>query len=298
MKTNRRNFIKNVAAATTCVPLVSSGALAGTPKPTIYVVHGADVKAMLGAGIEKMGGWSAFVNQGQKATVKPNAAWTSLPEQGGNTDPVLVGACVAACKAAGASEVVVPENTVSPSKKSFGLSGIQKAVGAAGGRMYSARKGEHFREVKLPSARILKEADVAVDVLDTGCLINMPVAKSHSATVLTLSMKNWMGSVKNRKIWHMKGLDQCIADLSTAIKPDLVVVDATRIMVTGGPRGPGQIERPQQIILGKDPVAVDAYAATLFKKDPFNIKHIKMAHEMKIGCGDLSLVNVQHIKLG
>jgi uncharacterized protein (DUF362 family) len=72
-------------------------------------------------------------------------------------------------------------------------------------------------------------------------------------------------------------------------------VDATRIMVTGGPRGPGKVETPGQIILGVDPVAVDAYAATLFKKKPFDIPHIKIAHEMKIGCGDLTRVDIQRI---
>ena len=40
----------------------------------------------------------------------------------------------------------------------------------------------------------------------------------------------------------------------------------------------------------------DAYLATLFKLKPFGIAHIKIAHDMKIGIGDLKKVNVVHLK--
>jgi hypothetical protein len=45
-------------------------------------------------------------------------------------------------------------------------------------------------------------------------------------------------------------------------------------------------------------VACDAYAATLFKKKPFDVPYIKIAHEMKIGIGDLDKVNVIEVKAG
>lgn len=293
---DRRDFLKGAVAATAVASFLPGNALAGTAKPTIYVVHGTDIKKMITAGMVRMGGWKAFVKPGKKATIKPNAAWASRPEQGGNTDPVLVGECVAACKAAGASEAVVPENPCSSPKQSFPMSGIEDAVDKAGGRMYCARKAEHFRKVDLPDAKTLTQADVVVDVMDTGCLINLPVAKTHSGATLTLSMKNWMGSVKDRGYLHGHNLHQCIADLSTFIKPSLIIIDATRIMVTKGPRGPGELEYPNELIFGRDPVAVDAYGATLFKKDPFDILHIKIAHEMNVGCGDLTKVNVVHVK--
>ena len=110
-------------------------------------------------------------------------------------------------------------------------------------------------------------------------------------------MKNWMGSVRDRRFWHRAGLHQCIADLSTFIRPTLVVIDAIRIMTTGGPRGPGKLEYPNQLIVGRDPVACDAYATTLFGREPFSIPHIKMAHDMGVGCGDLARVNVQTVEV-
>jgi uncharacterized protein (DUF362 family) len=298
MKIDRRRFIKSATAATAAGVLAPVDGLARLKKnPTIYVVHGKDPEKMLLAGIEKLGGFSSLVKKGGKVTVKPNAAWVSRPEQGGNTDPKLVGAFIKACLEAGAAKVVVPENSCSPAEKSFSQSGIESAVKAAGGVMYSASERDHFRAVKLPGGKELKETDVAIDVLDTDLLVNMPVAKSHGSCTITASLKNWMGSVKDRKSWHTKGVHQCIADVNTFIKADLIVVDATRIMTTEGPRGPGNVEHPHQIIIGKDPVAVDAYAATLFKLVPFDVEHIKIAHDMKLGVGDLKSVNIVEIKV-
>lgn len=291
----RRGFIKTAAAAAAAGTLLPAGALAGA-KPTVVVVHGGDVGKMLARGMAELGGFGAFVKSGQKATVKVNAAWASRPHQGGNTHPSLVRAIVAACKQAGASEVVLPENTISPHATSFELSGIEAAAAAAGGRLYQLDPARDYRQVSLPEAKVLKKAAVAVDVLDTGCLINAPVAKSHGGAVLTLSMKNWMGSVSDRKVWHQGQLHQCIADCSTLIKPQLIAIDATRIMLTNGPRGPGQIAEPNELILGTDPVAVDAYAATLFDREPFSVPHIEIAHRMGIGVGDLDRVDIVRLE--
>ncbi|MGQ9662748.1 MAG: DUF362 domain-containing protein, partial [Kiritimatiellia bacterium] len=206
-------------------------------------------------------------------------------------------ACIKACLAAGAAEVIVPENPCSPPEQAFEMSWIARAVKSAGGRMVSLRDARLFKRVELPAGKTLKQADVAIDVLETGCLINMPVAKHHRSAGLTLSMKNWMGSVKDRGFWHSNGLHQCIADFSTLVRPHLVIIDALRIMLDNGPRGPGKLEYPGQLILSRDPVAADAYSATLFKKQPSEIPHIRLAQEMAIGCGDLRRVKVVHINV-
>ncbi|MFC1452793.1 DUF362 domain-containing protein [Verrucomicrobiota bacterium] len=293
MQVDRRDFLKAAAAAAAVSPWLARGAVSGAGQgPEVVVVHGKDVGKMVAAGMARVGGWKSLVKPGSKVTLKPNAAWVSRPEQGGNTDPGLVAECVSACKKAGASSVVVPEKTCSNYRKSFEMSGIEAAVTGAGGTMYSPEDGKHFRAVSIPRGKELKTADAVVDVLDTDCLINIPVAKSHSGATLTLSMKNWMGSVKDRGAWHRKGLHQCIADFSTLVKPSLVIVDATRIMLTKGPRGPGEMAYPGELIFGRDPVAVDAYAAGLFKKQPFDIGYIRIAHEMNVGCGDLEKISV------
>jgi uncharacterized protein (DUF362 family) len=292
----RRGFLKASAAAAAGAVLPWRLLADGGSVPAVLVVHGTDVARMVEAGLKRLGGWAAFVKPGGRVVLKPNAAWASLPEQGGNTHPDLVGAVAAACRAAGASDVVVPEVPCAPEEQAFTRSGIAAAVKQAGGRMYRPGK-QDFRAVEIPDGVTLREADVVADVLDAPCLINMPVAKSHGGATLTLSMKNWMGSVRDRGAWHRAGLHQCIADFSTRVRPSLVVIDATRIMLTRGPRGPGELAHPRQILFSRDPVAADAYAATLFDKEPFAIPYIRMAHDLGVGCGDLSGVKVEHVRV-
>ncbi len=290
----RREFLKTAAAASVtgflAPRLIAESAAA--PEAVLWVVKGADIPAMLEKGMALAGGWGAYVKKGGRVTLKPNAAWASTPEQGGNTHPNLVRAFCAGAFKAGAASVVLPEISCAPSRETFPMSGIEAAAKETGARLYQPQKESEFRKIEIPKGTAIKEALVPVDVLDCDCLVNMPVAKTHGGAILTLSMKNWMGSDKNRNAWHRKNLHACIADFSTVIKPTLVIIDAIRILTTNGPRGPGKLEYPQMIILGRDPVACDAYAATLFGKKPFDILHIRMAHDLGVGCGDLARVKV------
>ena len=293
---NRRDFLKTTAAASVtgilAPRLMAQATPPAAPAATIWVVTGKDIPAMLAKGMEMAGGWGAYVKKGARVTLKPNAAWASTPEQGGNTHPDLVRAFCAAAFKAGAASVTLPEIPCSPPDQSFTMSGIAAAAKETGARLYRPQKETEFRKIPIPRGMALKEAILPLDVLDSDCLVNMPVAKSHGGATLTLSMKNWMGSDKNRGAWHRLNLHQCIADMSTALKPALVIIDATRIMLNRGPRGPGDLAHPNKLILGRDPVACDAYAATLFGKKPFDILHIRMAHDMGVGCGDLARVQV------
>ena len=294
----RRDFLKTAAATTAALAFAPRRlfAEAEAPAARIVVAHGADLPRMLAAGIAAVGGWGAFVKPGQKATLKVNAGWASTPAQGANTNPVLVEECIRAGLAAGASEVVLPENPCSPASKSFEMSGIGAAAKRAGGRLYEPDDEKDFVVVAVPRGKILRQVAVVRDVLETGCLINVPVAKSHRGATLTLGLKNWMGSVRDRGFWHRSGLHQCVADFATVVRPRLTIVDATRIMMTNGPRGPGEMKTPNQLVFGTDPVAVDAYAATLFGLQPFDVPYVQIAHEMGLGCGELARVEVQHVE--
>lgn len=293
----RREFLKTAAAASLGGVLAprfaaAQAAAAEAPSPTIWVVTGTDIPRLLEKAVALAGGWSGLIPKGGKVTLKPNAAWASTPEQGANTHPELVRAFCAAARAAGAASVVLPEIPCSPADKAFSMSGIEAAAQAAGARLYRPQKETEFRTLAIPQGVAIREARVPADVLETDCLVNMPVAKTHGGATLTLSMKNWMGSDQYRGKWHQKNLHTCIVDFSSVIRPSLIIIDAIRIMTSKGPRGPGDLAYPNKLIVGRDPVACDAFAATLFGRKPFDILHIQMAHERGLGCGDLSKIRV------
>lgn len=294
----RRTFIKTGATAAAGAAVVPSVALAEEPRSKIVVVHGTDIPKMIEAGMAKMGGWEKFFKAGKKVSLKPNIAWNSTPEQGGNTHPDIVRAFVQAAERCKASEIVIPENTCHPEKATFVKSGIIEALKGTKAKLYRPKPAD-YKEVDIPGGKFCPKVKVSRDLLETDCLVNMPVAKHHSCTELTLSMKNWMGAIDNRGrgTWHRKGLHECISEFSTFLKPALVVIDATRILLDHGPQGPGKLGHPHEIIFSTDPVAADAYAATLFKKKPADIGYIRLAHEKGVGCMDLSKVEIVRVEV-
>jgi uncharacterized protein (DUF362 family) len=155
----------------------------------------------------------------------------------------------------------------------------------------------------VPKGKALKKVEVMWDVLMANVIINLPIAKSHMATGVTLGLKNQMGLIWDRGYFHGEvDLDQAIADLATVIRPRLTILDASRVMTEGGPFGPGRLESPRKIIAGTDPVAVDAYGVTLAQWygktfSPRQVKHIVHAAELNLGEIDLARLNIHQEKI-
>jgi uncharacterized protein (DUF362 family) len=101
-----------------------------------------------------------------------------------------------------------------------------------------------------------------------------------------------MGIIYDRPSWHIRGLSQCIADLATRVRPHLTILDATRLLTTNGPKGPGKVKVRDQIIASADPLAVDAYGATLFGVKAGEIAHLTLAAQQKVGEIDLKRVRI------
>lgn len=266
--------------------------LAETKEPDLYVLEGTDYKKLIREGFNCIGGINKIVKQGSYVVIKPNAAWERKPEEAANTHPDLVEETVRLCLEAGASKVDVIDHTCDNWRNSFKISGVEEAVKKAGGKMISLSESNTFTDVTIENAKVLKKAKVASQVLYADFFINMPIAKDHGSATLTMAMKNYMGIVKDRWSFHLRGLHQCIADISSFAKPNLIIMDCTRILTTHGPKGPGDVKVLNKIVIGKDHVAVDSFGATLFGFKPHDIGHIKIASEMKIGRSDIENMNI------
>jgi uncharacterized protein (DUF362 family) len=136
-------------------------------------------------------------------------------------------------------------------------------------------------------------------ILSSDVFINVPVLKHHSSASLSLSMKNLMGIVWDRRYWHRNDLHQCIADLVTWKKPTLNVIDGYRVMMRNGPRGvsTADVVTMKQMIVSADIVAADAAATMIFGSKPEDIPHIRIAHEMKLGNMQLDKLSINRIKI-
>jgi uncharacterized protein (DUF362 family) len=297
MQMKRRELLRRLGLGVAAVGLdqVALGQKAGGQQQPVVVVAEKDKPAeLVRKAIKALGGMSRFVKKGNRVLIKPNIAFARSPEGAANTNPEVVAELVQLCVEAGAKEVIVLDYTLDPARITYEMSGIAKAAEAKGARVVYVSPRD-FVPIEVPKGKILSAYDVRVlkQVLDADVFINVPIAKTHGSARLTLGMKNLMGIIQDRGAWHRSGdLHQCIADFVTAVKPHLTVIDAIRILASGGPKGPGRVEQKDTIIASTDIVAADAYATTLFGLTPNDVPHIIKAAELGVGVADLKRVKI------
>jgi uncharacterized protein (DUF362 family) len=276
-------------------------AAAGDRWPDLLVARGA-AETALPAALAAFGGLGRFVRSGEVVVIKPNAGFASPAEWGATTDPAVLGALIAACLEADARRVLVVDHTLAPAERAFARSGIGDAVaGFPQAKLVSLDEQRLYQEVAIPQGQALQRTDVAQAVLRADVLINLPTAKAHSATGVSFGLKNLMGLIWDRTTFHRDmDIHAGIADLATVIRPDLTILDAMTLLQTGGPEGPGEIEPYGGLVLGCDPVAVDAYAVGLGPWNhqtmtPAQVGYLRYAAQRGVGRLDLDSLQIREI---
>lgn len=255
---------------------------------------------MVRAAVAALGGMNRFVKPGDVVVVKPNicVAYHSY-EYAATTNPWVVGALVRLALESGAKRVKVLDYPFGGTdEQAYRISGIQAEVQKAGGKMVGISSVK-FIETEIPGGKDLKSARIFDDVLRADVLINVPIAKHHELARLTLGMKNLMGVILNRPRMHAN-LAQRLADLSTRVRSDLVIVDAVRMLMAHGPSGGNlsDVRKADTIIASHNVVSADSYAASLFGIEPEQISYIKKGTQMGLGIKNLDKLQIEEINFG
>jgi len=266
----------------------------------LVVAHGQSPAENTRRVVAALGGIEKFVRPGADVIVKPNMCNPYHgPEYASTTNPEVVAAVVALCVGAGARRVRMMDFPFPGTcEEVYASSKIGQAVQAAGGEM-TVMDNLNFVETEIPAGRKLKKWTIYDDVLQADALINIPIPKHHSATGLTMAMKNLMGVCMYRNGLHSKGLGPCIADINSRVRCILTVVDATRILMANGPTGGdlNDVKQLDTVIATTDVVAADAYAATFFGQSGSDMSYVQIASEMGLGEMDLSRVRVEELSV-
>jgi uncharacterized protein (DUF362 family) len=267
----------------------------------LSLVSGADYSAVVRRALQLLGGMERFVRPGASVVVKPNIAWDRTPEYGATTHPLVVKTLVELALQAGAGEVRIFDHTCNEKRRCYVNSGIADIVGAMAERRVKLDyiDSRKFVEVKITGGRSLDSWEIYRDALTADCYINVPVAKHHGLSGLTLGLKNVMGVVGGNRGRLHHGLAQKLADLATVVRPTLTVIDATRLLLRNGPQG-GRLEDVRQtdtVIASADPVAADAVATTLFGLEPERIETTVAAFQMGLGQMDPNRIHISEQRL-
>ncbi len=268
--------------------------------------EGSIIKEMMRRGIKALGGMEKLVSKGDKVVIKPNIAWDRQPEYAVNTNPFVVAALVRMCVEAGANRVRVLDHTcaINPGP-SYINSGIEKAAREAGADVRFVNR-RLFKDVKIPGGKVLNSWSFYEELIyqdEVDVLINVPIAKQHSTSRLSMALKNTLGMVGGNRGSLHRDIHPKIADLNKVVKVDLTVLDAFRILKRHGPTGgrledvDNTFENARRLIISTDPVAVDSYGATMFGYEGKDIGFIRESYEAGLGEIDFKLRGFEEITI-
>lgn len=301
---DRRRFIRSAFRSALAVGTLGSLPLLdllpaqafAAAAPELAMRKGENIPLLVDETLAALGGIGRFVKQGDKVVVKPNIGWDRTVEQGANTHPEVVKAVIEHCLEAGAAQVRVFDNTCNDPRRCYVQSGIQAAVKSL---RSSRAEIEHmnpraYQEIKIGPGRELRSWEFYRPAIEADRFINIPVAKDHSISRLTLGMKNIMGVIGGDRGRLHRRIDEAITDINLVVHSDLTIIDATRILIDNGPQG-GRLSDVQwrnTLIASADIVAADSVAATLFGYRPEQIPTIAAGARRGLGVMDLKRIRL------
>ena len=252
--------------------------------PQMIVTQGDDPRQLIRKAIEELGGIGRFISRGDVVVIKPNIAWDRTPEQAANTNPEVVAETVRLCREAGAARVIVTDVSCNDPRRCFQRSRIAESARAEGA------------QVILPEERKFKEVDLRGDVLSSwpvfepflaaDKVINLPIAKHHSLTGVTLGMKNWYGILGGQRNRLHQRIQESLVDLADFMRPTLTIIDAYRVLIRNGPTGGSiaDVALKKTLVAGTDPVALDAYVAKAYwDLDAGQLPYLQLAQARGLG---------------
>jgi uncharacterized protein (DUF362 family) len=301
---DRRTFVRNslqaalAAAAAGSVPvldLLAVPALAAEAPP-LAVRRGKEIPKLVRDAVGALGGMQRFVKPGAVVVVKPNIGWDRTVELAANTHPEVVRTLVELCLEAGAKQVRLFDRTCNDARRCYTQSGIAAALATVRSDRVEL---EHidpraFREVAIRGGQAFPAWEFYQPALEADVFINVPIAKHHSISRLTLGMKNLMGVIGGTRGKLHTDIAEALADINSVLVSNLTVIDATRILVANGPQG-GRAEDVRHldtVIASPDIVAADAYAATLFDLKPEEVSTIVAGARRGLGVMELNRIRL------
>lgn len=215
---------------------------------------------------------------------------------GTNTHNAVVAGTAKALSELGAKNIMIAEHkTIGPARYGFMMVGIKKEV--KGIKNVKLTYLDEHKSVKVPVKdsfipdHVIKYPKMLIDG-SVDYFISLPKLKSNVFAGITLSVKNNYGLINKyeRLRYHDDRLHKNLADIELIRQPDLTISDA---IVAGEGQGPMEINNvtTDMLIVGKNPLAVDAVCCYMMDEDPMDIEHLKLLHER--GIGPLSLENIE-----
>lgn len=314
-KITRRQFLQTAAGAAAALELgryvdwpasrIPAASAAASAWPTVSVAKGTNAEpagAILKTALDGIGGIEQFVEPGMTVAIKPNATWAYPPFTASSTDPEMLRTLIQMVQKAGAKRIIVMDHcSIDPgTAECLRETGIGKVLNELKVEQvfpdrYLSPK-ELYTQIELPKGKAFKKVGVIKAAAEADLRINLAIPKSHVVTKLTIVLKHMMGFLEVPAALHAN-LEQGIADISTlsAMQSQLHILEAIRVRLPVGATRqaggyetdvthPNKIKRHNEILVGTDPVLMDAYSCVKhFSIKPQELTHVKLAADLGLG---------------
>jgi uncharacterized protein (DUF362 family) len=221
---------------------------------------------------------------GMKVALKPNLVVAKPASSGATTSPRVVAGTIEFVKDCGVTDITIMEGA-------WAGDSTERAWKVCGYRELEKKYGVRLLDLKKDRTRKVLVAGLDIEIcaspLEVDRLVNLPVLKGHCQTIMTCALKNLKGCLPDgeKRRFHSIGLHRPIAALNLAIRPDLILVDA----LCGDldfEEGGNPLEM-NLLVAGRDPVAIDAYGATLMGISPLEVEYLRLAEEFGVGSSEI-----------
>jgi len=270
------------------------------------------------------------IERGQRVMIKPNITGPFVrrlyPRGPVTTNPEVVRAVIRLVKERGA-HAMVGDRGFGMSELSFVTTGFARACGKEGAEAFPWNRSEY--EWFYPNKRHWSKGFRIPTILrEVDHFINVPILKNHESTnaEFTCCLKSLVGvchpedrHFRGADALHVRNIGEKIAELNLSARPLINIVDATRIMIKGGP-GDGVIQGDPfnrvakwadagLVLASRDRVACDSVALAVLKlfgaenkvKRPYVTKsvwdqvQIYYAAELGIGQAEADKIKIEDV---
>ena len=239
-----------------------------------------------------------------KVFIKPNIVfWTKavpFPKWGVVTTSRVVEDMVVLLKERGIDDITIGEGTVIAKPKD--LETPAHAFKTLGYDVLEKRYGvKYFNTFERPFVKVDAGEGISLnfnrDILESDFVVNLPVLKTHSQTVVSLGIKNLKGTIDipSRKKCHSPtpGLDlhRMVSRLFLPMPPMFTLVDGIYTQERG-PNVDGQARRSNLLVASSDVLSADRVGAMLLGIEPAKVPHLVHAAQALHRPVDLSDVEL------
>ena len=224
------------------------------------VIEKGDLRAATSDAVALLGGFKKFFSSHDKVLIKAN--FNSPDRYPASSDPEFIKAVVTLLQESGVTEIALGASSGlawQPTARVLKKKKIYKLAEELHIKLINFDEGEWIN-VPINGAH-LKNVSLAQAAMDADKIIYLPNLKTHSLARFSIGLKFAVGLTEpfSRRILHDEHLEEKVTEVNLAIKPALIVLDARKCLVTGGPAR-GRRKKAHLILASTDLVALDVEA--------------------------------------